>query len=94
MDKVYDENKKNDEEKEINKTTDYKSTTFGEGIGLNNERGGENVDLFEEAERSSRPISEALNEKMIRLVNLMRPLVQVTGFMIFLINMKKSLPKV
>ena len=61
--KVYEENEKNDEEKEENETTDSESTTFDEGKGVSDERGGENVALFEEAEFSSRPSSESLNEK-------------------------------
>ena len=54
---------KNDEEKEENETAYYESTTFNEGKGVNNERGGEDVALVEEAEVSSRPSSYYLNEK-------------------------------
>ena len=46
-DKVYEENEKNDEEKEENETAYYESTTFNEGKGVNNERGGEDVALVE-----------------------------------------------
>ena len=62
-DKVYDKNEKNDEEKERNETTDSESTTFGEDKGVNYERGGKDIALFEEAEISLRPSSESLNEK-------------------------------
>ena len=44
-DKVYDENGKNDQEKEENKTTDSESTKIDEGKGVNNESGGEDVSL-------------------------------------------------
>ena len=62
-DKFYDDNEENDEEKEENETTYSESPTSGKGRGMSNERGGNDVSLFEEAEISSRPISESLNEK-------------------------------
>ena len=46
-DKVDDENKKNDGEKEENETTYFESTRIGEGKGVNGERGGKDVALFE-----------------------------------------------
>ena len=62
-DKVYDENEKNDEEKEENETTDSERTKIDQGKGVNDERGGDYVALFEETEFSSRTSSEYLNEK-------------------------------
>ena len=46
--KVYDENEKNDEEKEENETTYSERTTFDEVKEVNDERGGEGVALVEE----------------------------------------------
>ena len=62
-DKVDEENEKNDEEREENKTTYSERTTIGEGKGVNNKRGGNDVDLVEEAKIISRPSSKYLNEK-------------------------------
>ena len=56
---------------------------------MNSERVGKDVALVEEAEISSIPSSESLNEKDDSIDELMRPFVQVTGFMIFLIKRKK-----
>ena len=48
-DKVYYENEKNDEEKEENETKYSERTTFGEGKGVNDERGDKVVSLVEES---------------------------------------------
>ena len=55
----------NDEEKEDNETTDYERTTFDEGKGMNDERGGEAVALVKEAENFSIPSSKYLNENFL-----------------------------
>ena len=47
--KVYDKNEKNDGEKYENEKKDSESTTFDEGKGVNDERGGKYVALVEEA---------------------------------------------
>ena len=62
-DKVYDKNEKNDEEKEVKEAADSESTKIDEGKGVNNESGGEDVDLVHEVEFNSRASSESLNEK-------------------------------
>ena len=45
---------KNNEEKEENETTDSENTKIDEGKGVNDEEGGEDAVLVEEAEFSSR----------------------------------------
>ena len=89
-DEVYDENQKNDEEKEENETTESESTTFGEGKGVNDERGGKYIALVEEAKKIQDQVKNLKMKNTIQLVILMHPLFQVTGFMIFLINIRKS----
>ena len=89
-DEVYDENQKNDEEKEENETTESESTTFGEGKEVNDERGGKYIALVEEAKKIQDQVKNLKMKNTIQLVILMHPLFQVTGFMIFLINIRKS----
>ena len=60
-DKVDNDNEKNDHEKQENEATDSESTTFGEGKRENDEIGGKDIALFEEAEISLIQSSESLN---------------------------------